>query len=52
MKKPIPTLIQGDKHTHPKLVAVHYNLGGHSLKDFKIQILEMLPGDPEDETSR
>ncbi len=42
---------QGDKPTSPKPVAVHFNSEGHCLKDFKIQILEMLPGDPEDEKS-
>ena len=42
---------QGDKPTRPKPVAVHFNSEGHCLKDFKLQILEMLPGDPEDEKS-
>ncbi len=36
---------QGDKPSRPKPVAVHFNSEGHSLKDFKLQILEMLPSD-------
>ena len=42
---------QGDKPTHPKAVAVYFNSEGHCLKDFKLQVLEMLPGDPEDKKS-
>ncbi len=43
---------RGDKPPiRPKPVAVHCNSEGHCLKDFKFQILEMLPGEPEDEKS-
>ncbi len=35
---------QDDKPTSPKPVAVHFNSEGPCLKDFKLQILEMLHG--------